>query len=112
MCCFFAVLMFLGPRVGFLFYWLIVPIRVNTALAAFNFPFLATLGGLIFAPWTMLFYVSLFPFAYYDWVWLGFGIMADVIGWIGSFAHRQRVPGYPANDPLAVPPPTAPAQPK
>jgi hypothetical protein len=34
--------------------------------------------------------------------------MADIAGWIGGYAHRQRVPGYPANDPLAVPPTTLP----
>jgi hypothetical protein len=107
MCCFFAALVFLGPRFGFLVYWLIAPVRVNAALQAFNFPFLASLLGLVFAPWTMLWYAGLFPLNGYDWVWLGFGIMADVAGWIGSYAHRQRVPGYPVNnDPLAVPPPT------
>ena len=54
MCCFFAALVFLGPRFGFLVYWLIAPVRVNAALQAFNFPFMASLLGLIFAPWTML----------------------------------------------------------
>ena len=54
MCCFFAALVFLGPRFGFLVYWLIAPVRVNAALQAFNFPFLASLLGLVFAPWTML----------------------------------------------------------
>jgi hypothetical protein len=107
MCCFFAALVFLGPRFGFLIYWLVAPIRVNTALAAFNFPFIVTMAGLLFVPWTMLWYAALFPLNGYDWLWLGFGIMADVAGWIGSYAHRQRVPGYPVNnDPLAVPPPT------
>jgi hypothetical protein len=108
MCCFFAALVFLGPRFGFLMFWLIAPVRVNAALQAFNFPFIATMAGLIFAPWTMLFYATVFPLNGYDWMWVGFGIMADVAGWIGGYAHRQRVPGYPANDPFMVTPPPPP----
>ena len=111
MCCFFAVLVFLGPRFGFLVYWLIAPVRVNAALQNFNFPFIATLVGLVFVPWTMLMYASIYPLNGYDWIWLGFGIMADVAGWIGGYAHRKNVPGYPANDPLEVAPVTPPATP-
>jgi hypothetical protein len=110
MCCLFATLVFFGPRLGFLVYWLIAPLRINAAFQNFNFPFMVSLLGLIFAPWTMLMYVSIFPLNGYDWVWLGFGIMADVAGWIGGYAHRQSVPGYPANDPLEVPPVTPPAK--
>jgi hypothetical protein len=111
MCCFFAALLFLGPRFGFLVYWLIAPVRVNAALQAFNFPFLASLLALIFAPWTILMYAMIFPLNGYDWVWIGFAIMLDVMGWIGSFAHRKSVPGYPENDPLEVAPVTPPATP-
>jgi hypothetical protein len=42
MCCFFATLVFLGPRFGFLVYWLIAPLRVNASFKDFNFPFLAS----------------------------------------------------------------------
>jgi hypothetical protein len=102
MCCFFASLMLLGPRFAFLVWWLIAPLRVNSALANFNFPWLASLLGLIFAPWTMLMYVLIFPLNGYDFLWLGFGIMADVASYIGAFQHRNRVPGYPDQDPFAV----------
>jgi hypothetical protein len=37
----------------------------------------------------------------YDWIWLGFGVMADVMSYVGAFHKRQSVPGYPANDPIA-----------
>jgi hypothetical protein len=100
MCCFFASLMFLGPRFAFLVYWLIAPVRVNASLATFNFPWLVSLMGLIFAPWTILMYVIIFPMNGFDWIWLGFGIMADVASYIGGYHNRQRVPGYPENDPL------------
>ncbi|MBP1702615.1 MAG: hypothetical protein H6Q38_1722, partial [Chloroflexi bacterium] len=82
MCCFFAALVFFGPRLGFLIYWLIAPVRVNAAFATFNLPWLVGLAGLIFAPWTALMYVLIFPLNGFDWVWLGFGIMADVASYI------------------------------
>ena len=102
MCCFFATLMLLGPRFAFLIWWLIAPVRVNAALANFNFPWLASLMGLIFAPWTMLMYTMIFPLNGYDWIWLGFGVMADVASYIAGFQHRNRVPGYPEKDPFAT----------
>ncbi len=37
---FLHCLVFFGPRLGFLVYWLIAPARVNLSLAAFNFPWL------------------------------------------------------------------------
>jgi hypothetical protein len=100
MCCFFAALVFFGPRLAFLVFWLLAPIRVNAALQVFNLPFLVSLLGLVFAPWTMLMYVSVFPLGYYDWIWLGFGIMADVASYIGGYHNRKQVPMYPADDPL------------
>ena len=105
MCCFFAALVFFGPRLGFLVYWLIAPIRVNAAVAAFNFPWLVSLAGLIFAPWTMLMYVIVFPLDGWDFLWLGLGIMADVASYMGALQNRKQVPGYPENDPIPEPAP-------
>jgi hypothetical protein len=100
MCCFFASLMFFGPRLAFLVYWIIAPVRVNSALATLNFPFIVSLLGLVFLPWTMLMWVIIFPMNGWDWLWIGFGVMADIASYIGATANRQKVPGYPANDPL------------
>lgn len=94
MCCFFATLMFFGPRLGFLVWWLLAPVRVNAALSNFNFPWLVSLMGLVFAPWTMLMYTIVFPLNNFDWVWVGLAIGADVASYIGAFHHRQQVPGY------------------
>ena len=78
MCCFFTALVFFGPRLGFLIYWLIAPIRVGAAFQAFNLPWLVGIASLIFAPWTALMYVMIFPLNGFDWIWLGLGILADV----------------------------------
>lgn len=94
MCCFFAVLLFFGPRLGFLVWWLIAPIRVSTALGNFNLPWLVGLLGLIFAPWTILMYTFIFPLNGFDWIWLGLGVGADIVSYIGGYHNRQQVPGY------------------
>jgi hypothetical protein len=86
--------MFFGPRLGFLVWWLIAPVRVNAALANFNFPWLVSLLGLIFAPWTMLMYTIIFPLNGFDWIWIGLAIGADAASYIGAFHHREKVPGY------------------
>jgi hypothetical protein len=102
MCCFFTALVFFGPRLGFLVYWLIAPIRVNAALAGLNFPWLVGILGLIFVPWAMLMWVIVFPMNGWDWVWVGLGLAFDIFSWVGSYHNRQRVPGYPENDPIAT----------
>ena len=44
-------------------------------------------------------YVLIFPLNGYDWLWLGFGIMADVASYMGGYHNRKAVPYYPENDP-------------
>jgi len=100
MCCFFVSLVFFGPRLAFLVYWLFVPARVTRAFEVFNLPWLVGILGLIFIPWTALMYVLIFPLNGFDWIWLGLGVLADVASYMGGFYKRQQVPGYPSNDPF------------
>ena len=55
--------------------------------------------GLIFAPWTSLMYVLIFPLNGWDWIWLGLGIAADIASYIGGYHNRQQVPYYPETAP-------------
>ena len=96
MCCFFTTLLFFGPRLAFLIYWLIWPVRVLAVLDTWIWPLL----GLIFLPWTMLTYVivatpgpglGLFGF---DWLWMVIALLADLAGYAGGAQNRKRVPGY------------------
>ena len=80
-------------------YWLIAPVRVNAAFGVFNFPWLVSLLGLIFAPWTALMYAIVFPLNGFDWIWLGFGIAADIFSYVGSYHNRKQVPYYPETAP-------------
>jgi len=94
MCCFFTALVFFGPRLGFLVYWLLLPAKVTTSLQAFNFPWLVGILGLIFVPWTILMYTIVFPLNGFDWIWLGLGIGADIVTYMGGYQKRQQVPGF------------------
>jgi hypothetical protein len=99
MCCFFASLLFFGPRLAFLVYWLFAQVKVTAAFNAFNLPWLVGILGLLFAPWTVLMYVIVFPLNGFDWIWLGFGIMADVVSYMGGYHNRKSVPYYPESAP-------------
>jgi hypothetical protein len=99
MCCFFLALMFAGPRLGFLVYWLLAPLRVQTAFGTFNFPWLVGLAGLLFAPWTTLMYAIVFPLNGWDWLWIGLAIGADIATYMGGTYKRKEVPYYPATAP-------------
>ncbi len=99
MCCFFTALVFFGPRLGFLVYWLLAPAKVSAALNVFNLEWLVGILGLIFAPWTLLMYVSVFPLNGFDWIWLGFGVAADIFSYLGAYENRKKVPYYPETAP-------------
>jgi hypothetical protein len=73
---------------------------VSAAFNVFNLEWLVGILGLIFAPWTALMYVVVFPLNNWDWIWLGLGLAADVFSYVGAYHKRQQVPGYPSNDPL------------
>ena len=94
MCCFFIALFAFGPRLAFLVYWLIAPVRVSAAFGTFNFPWLVGVLGLIFVPWTTLMYVLIFPLNGFDWIWLGLGIAADIATYSSGVYKRKQVPGY------------------
>jgi len=92
MCCFFTVLVFLGPRAGILIWYL-----VNPARWALAFPqsWLVPLAGSIFLPWLTLMYVVVFPggIVGFDWFWLALALVADIAWWAGG-GFRRRLPRY------------------
>ncbi len=96
MCCFVVSLFAFGPRLAFLVYWLIPAgqLKVNLAFKEMSLPWLVGILGLIFAPWTILMYVIVFPLNGFDWIWLGLGIAADIFSYVGGYHKRQSVPYY------------------
>jgi hypothetical protein len=90
--CLFLTLLFLGPRAGILFWWLIEPARWGAAFDTFIWPFL----GFLFAPWTTLMFVIVSPLGVdgLDWLWIGLAVFADVASYAGgAYGGRGRVPG-------------------
>lgn len=93
MCCFFTILLFLGPRVADIIWWLVNPGLWDRAFSSILWPIL----GIIFAPWTTLMYVLVSPAGVtgFDWLWIGLAVIADIGMYAGGgYRNRDRIPGY------------------
>jgi hypothetical protein len=92
MCCFFAILLFLGPRVAGILWWLVQP---GIWSAAFSGNLIWPILGLVFLPWLTLMYVLVAPGGIegWDWLWLGLALAGDVAGYAGGAKNRSSVPG-------------------
>ena len=94
MCCLLTTLVFFGPRLGILVWWLIAPIYVSSA---FGDRWLLIILSWAFIPWTTLMYIAIggAPLVGFDWVWLILGVLADVASYSGGFyGNRDEIPGY------------------
>ncbi|UCD42505.1 MAG: hypothetical protein JSV69_02520 [Chloroflexota bacterium] len=94
MCCMLTVLVFFGPRLAILVWWLIQPLRFDQAL---DDRWLLTILLWLFLPWTLLMYLFVFPggLVGFDWVILILGLLADIASYSGGFwGNRNQVPGY------------------
>ena len=78
MCCFALVLLGLGPRFA-LGAWWIFGTKVDAAFDSFLWPLL----GLLFLPWTTLFYVIAWSpvggVTGGEWIFVGIGFLADLM---------------------------------
>ena len=98
MCCAFLALVFLGPRIVGVFWWLFQPVRWQSAFSNVlggDLWWLWAGLGIVFIPWTTLMYVIVAPGGVtgWDWLWLGLMLAADIISY-GGGAGRKRLPGY------------------
>ena len=90
MCCFFTALFLLGPRAAIFIWWLLQPVRWNSAFDTFIVPLL----GFIFLPWTTLIYVVVQPggLTGLDVFWVGLGVVIDVLKWAGgAWGNRGQI---------------------
>ena len=90
MCCFFTALLFVGPRLAILVWYLISWVYVDGAFDSFIWGFL----GFLFLPWTTLMYIAIYPGGIigFDWILLGLGIFADMASYFGGYRKREAVP--------------------
>ncbi len=98
MCCAFLSLVLLGPRFFGALWWLLQPLRWQTAFNSWpggNLWFIWPILGIIFLPWATLMFVIVAPggIGGFDWVWLGLAVAADIFTYVGG-AGRKRLPGY------------------
>ena len=93
MCCFFTLLLVLGPRFAGAIWWLFNPSYFKVIFSSWIWPLL----GLIFLPWATLMYVIVAPGGImgFDWIWLGLAVLADLSTYAGGgYGNRERIPGY------------------
>ena len=98
MCCFFTLMVFLGPRVAGIFWWLFQPVRwVGTTPASAFDTWIWPVLGLIFLPWTTLMYVIVAPggvVGFWEWGFLILMLVLDIGAYTGGgYGNRNRIPG-------------------
>jgi hypothetical protein len=93
MCCFWTILVFLGPRFANIIWWIANPNRWVSSTGAFDSALWPILG-ILFLPWTTLMYVLVFPGGVggWDWLWMGMAVLADISMYAGGGAgNRDRL---------------------
>ena len=90
MCCFFTALLFFGPRLAILVWWIYNPVYINALFQTWIWPLL----GWIFLPWSLLMYMTVAPggLVGFDWIILGLGVFADIATYVGGYRERERAP--------------------
>ena len=90
MYCTLTALLFVGPRLAILVWYLFTPAYVNSAFDSFIWGFL----GFLFLPWTTLMYIAIYPGGIigFDWILLGLGIFADMAHYFGIYRNKESVP--------------------
>ena len=87
-CCLFASVMAGAPRVAFMLWWLLQPVRITNMFDTFVIPLL----GVIFLPWLTLVYVIVAPggIQWFDWIWQGLALFADIASYTGGGVSGRR----------------------
>lgn len=97
MCCAFLTLVLLGPRFFGVLWWLIQPVRWQSAFNNFagELWWLWAILGIVFLPWTTIMFVIVAPGGVtgLDWLWIGIMLVADIASYSGGVG-RKRIPGY------------------
>lgn len=87
-CCLFAIVLAGAPRFAFVMWWLFQPARINATFDTISWP----LVGVLFAPWTTLAWVAVFPGGVtgFDWLWLAIALAIDVGTYAGNGESGRR----------------------
>jgi hypothetical protein len=93
MFCLLAIMVFLGPRAGILFWYLVDPFRWQHAFHNFN-TFIVPLAAGLFLPWTTLMFVLVAPNGTIQpggIFWIAIFFVFDLLSYgSSSYANRDR----------------------
>jgi hypothetical protein len=100
MCCLLAVMGTLGPRVAFIIWWIADTAFFHRVFDTAFWPII----GVVFAPWTTLFYTIAWwggtadgGLYFWGYVLVVIGILFDIASHGGgAWRSRKKVPGYAA----------------
>ncbi len=95
--CLLALVAGLAPRLVLIFAW-IWGSRWDLVFDGWIMPVL----GIIFLPYTTVMYLLVWSpggISGFDWVWLGLGVVLDLMKWGLIGQNRKEVPGYPETAP-------------
>lgn len=91
--CLLAMAAAAAPRLVLILMWIVGP-RINAAFDTWIVPLL----GIIFLPYTTIMYVLVWSPATglvgWDWVWVGLGVVLDIMKWGQIGNNRRQIPGY------------------
>ena len=91
--CLLAMGAAVAPRLILIIMWIVGP-RINAAFDSWIWPLL----GIIFLPYTTIMYVLVWTPGIgvngWDWLWIGLGLLLDIMKWGQLYENRQGVPGY------------------
>ena len=97
MCCLFTILIFLGPRIAGIIWWIARPAfwvgaTGGSAFDTWIWPVL----GLVFLPWTTLMYVSVHSngIVWWEWLFIALAVVIDIGAYGGGgYKNKDRIPG-------------------
>lgn len=93
--CLFALFAGFFPRLADVFLWIARP---TWFMAPFNGNFFWPILGIIFLPFTTLFFVFLWSpgvgLQGFDWIWIGFALVMDISSLAGhARTYQNQIPG-------------------
>ena len=87
--CIFLLLMMASPRLGIIFLWAFTD-YVQRSFTTWVWPLL----GLIFLPWTTLFYILVAApaggISWWGWLFVALGLLTDISSHVNTYANRNQ----------------------
>ena len=101
--CLLALTAAIAPRLVLILAW-IFSNRWDLVWNTWIWPLL----GIIFLPYTTIMYLLAWSptgIQGWDWMWIGLGVLLDIMKWAQIANNRQGIPGYSESGTATTPPP-------